>query len=67
MTIHDFICRIKAERRVCKGERFQRGEHSMRRVIHKVFSCSRGMYVRQSPSAQLIPTSLPDIILVTAQ
>lgn len=51
MTIHDFICRIKAERRVCEGERFQRGEHSMRRVIHKVFSCSRGMYVRQGPSA----------------
>lgn len=50
MTIHDFICRIKAERGVCQGERFQRGEHSMRRVIDEVFSCSRGMYVRQGPS-----------------
>lgn len=51
MTIHDFICLIKAERRVCKGERFQRGEHSMRRVIHEVFSCSSGTYVRQGLSA----------------
>lgn len=40
MTIDNFVCLIKEEGRVCEGEGFQRGEHSMCRIIHKVFSCS---------------------------